>query len=48
MDKNEIINSRHELINMVKNNSAILGRCEQPKRKKKDFLKFSIFDRVTI
>lgn len=28
MNKNEIINSRHELINMVKNNSAILGRCE--------------------
>lgn len=50
MDKNEIINSRHDLINMVKNNSPTLGRYEQPKRKKKKFhfLKFSIFDRAII
>lgn len=28
MDKNEIINSRHDLINMVKNNSPTLDRYE--------------------
>lgn len=28
MDKNEIINSRHDLINMVKSNNPTLGRRE--------------------